>query len=176
MSLVRIVGSEGDRAEEPGHDLTYQADAGLVNGLHMPPSLFADMAGSLVASEAVLQAQLARLQDGHGVCLEVGLAESAQWLALPATWGLMQPDNDVGGAHAGYRLYPCADGRVAMAALEPHFAVRLCQAAGLPALGDADTMRAAATHAAIAAFVAPQTRAQLDALAQAHDIPLHTLA
>ena len=176
LSLVRIVGSEGDRAEEPGHDLTYQADAGLVNGLHMPPSLFADMAGSLVASEAVLQAQLARLQDGHGVCLEVGLAESAQWLALPATWGLMQPDSDVGGAHAGYRLYPCADGRVAMAALEPHFAVRLCQAAGLPALGDAGTMRAAATHAAIAAFVAPQTRAQLDALAQAHDIPLHTLA
>ena len=81
-----------------------------------------------------------------------------------------------GGAHAGYRLYPCADGRVAMAALEPHFAVRLCQAAGLPALGDAGTMRAAATHAAIAAFVAPQTRAQLDALALAHDIPLHTLA
>lgn len=176
LSLVRIVGSEGDRAEEPGHDLTYQADAGLVNGLHMPPSLFADMAGSLVASEAVLQAQLARLQDGHGVCLEVGLAESAQWLALPATWGLMQPDSDVGGAHAGYRLYPCADGRVAMAALEPHFAVRLCQAAGLPALGDAGTMRAAATHAAIAAFVTPQTRAQLDALALAHDIPLHTLA
>ena len=50
------------------------------------------------------------------------------------------------------------------------------KAAGLPALGDAGTMRAAATHAAIAAFVAPQTRAQLDALALAHDIPLHTLA
>ena len=176
LSMVRIVGATGERAEEPGHDLTYQSDAGLISGLQMPPTLFADMAGALVASEAVLQVQLARLQDGHGVCMDVGLAESAQWLALPSVWGITHPTADVGGGHAGYRLYPCADGRVAMAALEPHFAVRLCQAAGLPAQGDAATMRAPQTHAAIAAFVAPQTRAQLDALAQEGDIPLHTLA
>ena len=47
----------------------------------------------------------------------------------------------MGGAHAGYRVYPCADGRVAVAALEPHFAARLCAAAGLPAQGDGDTLR-----------------------------------
>ena len=176
LSLVRIVGATGARAEEPGHDLTYQAEAGLLQGLQMPPTLLADMAGSLAATEAILQAQLARAQNGQGVCLEVGLAESAHWLALPHTWGLMHPDSDTGGAHAGYQLYPCADGRVAMAALEPHFAARLCQAAGLPAQGDADTLRTAALHEAIARFVAPQTRAQLEALAQAQDIPLYTLA
>lgn len=68
LSLVRIVGAQGERAEEPGHDLTYQAEAGLLaTGLQVPPTLFADMAGALVASEAVLQALLARSQQGAGV-------------------------------------------------------------------------------------------------------------
>ena len=81
----------------------------------------------------------------------------------------------MGGNHAGYRIYPCADGRVAVAALEPHFAASLCAAAGLPATGDPQVLRSPATHAAVAAFLRTQTRAQLDALAVAQDIPLHTL-
>ena len=102
--------------------------------------------------------------------------DAAAWLAQPRHWGLTTPDGDVGGAHAGYRIYPCADGRVAVAALEPHFAARLCAAAGLPAVGDGPTLRAPATHEAVANFIRTQTRAQLDALALAQDIPLHTLA
>ncbi|MBL7090639.1 MAG: CoA transferase, partial [Acidovorax sp.] len=52
----------------------------------------------------------------------------------------------------------------------------LCAAAGLPATGDPQVLRAPATHAAVAAFLRTQTRAQLNALAVAQDIPLHTLA
>ena len=176
LSLVRIVGAAAERAEEPGHDLTYLADAGLVTGTEMPPTLYADMGGALMASEAVLQALLERAHTGAGVCIEVALADAAAWLAQPRGWGLTVPEGDVGGNHAGYRIYPCADGRVAVAALEPHFAARLCAAAGLPATGEADVLRAPATHQAVAAFVRGQTRAQLDALALAQDIPLHTLA
>ena len=76
-----------------------------------------------------------------------------------------------GGGHAGYRLYPCKDGRVAVVALEPHFAAALCAAAGVP-----PDVFAPATHAAIAAFMAARTRVQLDALAVDKDIPLHTMA
>ena len=177
LSLVRIVGACGARADEAGHDLTYLAEAGLLPGTDLPPTLYADMGGSLMASEAVLQALLARAQDGRGVCIEVGLAEAAQWLALPHAWGLTQPASDIGGAHAGYRVYPCADGRVAVAALEPHFAARLCLAAGLADItGDAAVLRDSATHAAIAEFVRQQSRTQLDALAAEKDIPLFTLA
>lgn len=176
LSLVRIVGAAAGRAEEPGHDLTYLADAGLVTGTEMPPTLYADMGGALMASEAVLQALLERAHTGGGVCIEVALADAAAWLAQPRDWGLTTPDGDVGGNHAGYRIYPCADGRVAVAALEPHFAASLCTAAGLPATGDAQVLRAPATHQAVAAFLRTQTRAQLDTLAQAQDIPLHTLA
>lgn len=194
LSLVRIVGALGARAEEPGHDLTYQAEAGLLGPRAspsassaqaqepppVPASLFADMAGALVASEAVLQAILSQRQQGVGRCIEVGLAESAQWLALPLQWGLTTHEGDVGGAHAGYRLYHCADGQVAVAALEPHFAARLCAVAGVTledhcGAGSVAAMRQASTHEAIARFLSMQTRAQLTALAQSHDIPLHVL-
>ena len=176
LSLVAIVGAPGEGAEEPGHDLTYLAENDLVTGLDLPPTLYADMGGALMASEAVLQALRERAHTGSGVCIEVALADAADWLAQPRGWGLTTPDGDVGGNHAGYRIYPCADGRVAVAALEPHFAASLCAAAGLPATGDPELLRAPATHTAVAAFLRTQTRAQIDALAAEKDIPLHTLA
>lgn len=175
LSLVAIVGAPGARAEEPGHDLTYLAENGLVTGLDLPATLYADMGGSLMASEAVLQARLHQLQKGKGVLQEIALSDAAGYLALPRAWGLTTPGAAVGGGHAGYRVYPCKDGRVALAALEPHFAAALGAAAGLRQSG-LFAMFAPENHAAIAAFLAGKTRAELDALAQAKDIPLHTLA
>jgi crotonobetainyl-CoA:carnitine CoA-transferase CaiB-like acyl-CoA transferase len=180
---VAIVGAPGDRAEEPGHDLTYLADNGLVPGLELPATLYADMSGSLMASEAVLKAALiqgeryAASGETHprGVFIEVALSDAAAYLALPRRWGLTQPSGSVGGAHAGYRVYACKDGRVAVAALEPHFAAALCAAAGAPA-SDVRAMFAPATHEVIAAFLLTQKREQLDRLAVEKDIPLHTMA
>lgn len=174
LSQVAIVGAPGARADEPGHDLTYMAENDLVNGLDLPPTLYADMGGSLAASEAVLQAVLHQRLEGSGIYLEVALSDAAAYLALPRTWGLTLPGAAVGGGHAGYRVYPCADGRVAIAALEPHFAARLCAAVGV-ALQSPHDMLLPATHAAVAHFVRGQTRAALDALARDKDIPLHTL-
>jgi alpha-methylacyl-CoA racemase len=181
LSHVAIVGSPGVRAEAPGHDLTYLADNGLVTDLELPATLYADMGGSLAASEAVLQAVLAqRIRksgkgSGSGIHLEIALSSAAQYLALPRHWGLTQPSGFVGGAHAGYRVYACKDGRVAVAALEPHFASALCAAAGLPA-PDVASLQSQATREAIARFLKKQTRQQLDALALERDIPLHTMA
>ncbi|MDD0838076.1 CoA transferase [Curvibacter sp. HBC61] len=175
LSLVEIVGAPGDRAEEPGHDLTYLAEAGLVPDLHLPATLFADMAGALQASEAVLQCLLERARSGVGARREIALSEAARWLALPRHWGLTRPEGAVGGAHAGYRVYRCRDGRVALAALEPHFAAALCQQAGIAITGP-ETLFSAATHDAVAQFLAGQTCAALDTLAQQHDVPLYTLA
>ncbi len=175
LSQVAIVGSGGERAEEPGHDLTYLAEQGLVTGLDLPATLYADMGGSLLASEAVLQAVMHQQRHGKGIFLEVALSDAAAWLAAPRRWGLTQTTGAVGGAHAGYRVYPCKDGRVAVAALEPHFAAALCQAAGV-AVSDMRSMLAPATQQAVAAFLLTQTRRQLDRLAAVQDIPLHTLS
>ena len=182
LSQVAIVGAPGPRAEEPGHDLTYLADQGLVPGLELPATLFADMGGSLLATEAVLQAALRKHEryagegDPHpeGLYLEVPLSDAAAYLALPRRWGLTQASGPVGGAHAGYRVYPCKDGRVAVAALEPHFAAALCAAAGVER-SDMHAMLARPTHEAVAAFFASQTRAELEFLAVEKDLPLHTM-
>ncbi len=174
LSVVAIVGAPGARAEEPGHDLTYLAEAGLVTGLDLPASLFADMGGSLMAAEAALQAMLVQRGSGKGVFQEVALSDAARWLGLPRSWGLTQPTGAVGGAHAGYRVYPCKDGRVAVAALEPHFAAALCQAAGVEG-ADLRSLFQPQVHGAIAAYLRGKTRRQLERLAVAKDIPLHTL-
>ena len=79
---------------------------------------------------------------------------------------------------------------MAVAALEPHFAARLCLTVGLtlPGCGGSDgnvTQRLAAVntllftpaaHRALAQFFKTQTCEQLDALASGVDLPLHTLA
>ena len=176
LCQVAIVGSHGERAEEPGHDLTYMAENGLVNGLDLPPTLYADMGGSLMASEAVLAAVLQQRGNGKGVLVEVALAAAARYLGLPRSWGMTTAGGAVGGAHAGYRMYACRNGRVAVAALEPHFAAALCQAAGVTGTTDRRLMFAQATHQAITRYMASRTRAQLDALGLAMDIPLYTLA
>ena len=181
LSQVAIIGAPGARAEDPGHDLTYLADNDLVTGLELPATLYADMSGSLMASEAVLQAALLQQEryagtgEAHtGVYIEVALSEAAHYIALPREWGLTRPNGAVGGAHAGYGIYRCKDGRVAVAALEPHFAAALCAAAGAPAPG-ARTMFMPVTHEAVSAFFSGQTREQLDRLARERDIPLYTL-
>lgn len=174
LSLVAIVGAPGRRAEEPGHDLTYLAENQLLTGLDMPATLYADMTGALMASEAVLQAVLLQRQKGTGRYVEVALSEAAAHLALPLTWGLTRSGTLLGGGHAGYALYPCKAGRVALAALEPHFAKRLCQVVGLH-WTTADMMLQPDTRAAIASFFAPLSCQALEQLASAHDLPLYVL-
>ncbi len=174
LSMVAIFGAVGAQAEEPGHDLTYMAENGLITGLELPPTLYADMGGALLATEAVLQARLQQLQTGKSVRLAVALSEAAAWLARPRPWGVVDTGTAVGGGHAGYRVYPCKNGRVALAALEPHFAAALAELAGLKDASVA-AMFKPETHAAVAAFLAGKTRRQLDVLATSRDIPLHTL-
>ncbi len=178
MCMVAIVGEHGANRDRPGHDLTFVAAAGLVTDLTLPPTAFADMSGALLASEAVLRVLYQRERpgptQGHGAYAEVALAEAARWLALPRAWGLMDPTSDIGGAHAGYRIYPCADGRVAVAALEPHFAARLCEATGLSATA-ASRVHDPSMVTHLRAYFASRTRAELEALGTERDIPWETM-
>lgn len=174
LCMVRIYGNTAPRAvDHAGHDLTYQVDAGLVNNGQLPSSLFADMSGALIASEAIMQTLLVRGQSGSGHCVNVGLAQAAHWLALPKQWQMSTPSGDVGGAHAGYRMYRCTDGWVAVAALEPHFAQRLCHLAGIqPSTGSIEQMRNRAVHEVLEQFMQRHSSAEISAMAVQSDIPL----
>jgi alpha-methylacyl-CoA racemase len=174
LSQVAIVGAPGELAEVPGHDLTYLAENDLITGLNLPATLYADMGGSLIAVEAVFQTVIHKATKGKGIYLEVALSNAAHRLGLPRAWGLTKPGAAVGGGHAGYRVYACEDGRVAVAALEPHFAARLCEAAGVDGFTP-QAMFDPQMHQAIELFFLNQTRRQLESLATKRDIPLHTL-
>lgn len=168
---VAIVGGCGTRAEEAGHDLTYQAEEGLLPPAGLPSTLLADMGGAEQAVQAVLQAALGRAQGAKPRRLEVGLADAARALAAPLRWGLTAPGGLLGGAHALYQVLPCRDGRVALAALEPHFATRLAELIGLPPATPVAWLKPE-RHQAVAAWCLGKTRAELSELAQRLDLPL----
>ena len=90
LSLIQVVGAPGPLAEIPGHDLTYQAEVGLVPAMELPASLFADMGGALMASEAALQATLLQRTTGKGTLHEVAWVVrtrvTASTLARTAAW------------------------------------------------------------------------------------------
>jgi len=127
LRLLRIVGSVGD-PDTPGHDLTYQAEAGLVR-TGMPPTLFADV----MASERAVSAALLLLGEPAGSVRDVGISDSLNTLQQPIRHGLTTATGLLGGGLAYYGVYPTKQGHVAVAALEPHFERRLTDALGLSA-------------------------------------------
>jgi alpha-methylacyl-CoA racemase len=141
LCQVDIVGYPGERADEPGHDLTYQAEHGLV-GEDLPRTLLSDMAGGQQAFAECLLALRLREATGSGVRREVALSQAAEFLATPLRHGLTGPGDLLGGGTPWYAVYPTADGRVALAALEPHFRDRLAGLLGVDSGADAEIVGA----------------------------------
>ena len=137
---VAITGHAPPGEETPGHDLTYMAAHGLVRPPHLPPTLFADIAGAERAVSTALALVVARSRTGMGASRSVALEDAARALSQPLHEGLTAPGALLGGGFAGYNLYAAREGWIAVAALEPHFAGRLASSLGLAAL-DADTLR-----------------------------------
>ena len=130
LRMLRIVGSVRE-PERPGHDLTYQAQCGLL-GDEMPRTLAADV----MASERVFAGTLALLRQSLGSIVDVGVVESLDPLLAPLRHGLTVPRGPLGGGAPQYRVYAAKTGRVAVAALESHFAIRLYEELDLPLRSD----------------------------------------
>jgi len=80
LCLVRIVGASGAHAEEAGHDLTYLAQSGLVTSTELPATLYADMGGSLMASEPCCR------PCWHARAAAKGLIWKWPWQTRPTGW------------------------------------------------------------------------------------------
>jgi alpha-methylacyl-CoA racemase len=115
LRMLRIVGTVRD-PEQPGHDLTYQAQAGLL-GDGMPRTLAADV----MASERAFAGVLSLLRQPPGSVMDVGLVESLEPMLAALRHGLTSPGGTLGGGAPRYHVYPTKSGRVAVAALESHF-------------------------------------------------------
>lgn len=154
VRLLRIVGSIAD-PNAPGHDLTYQAQAGLLRD-GMPASLFADV----MASERAFAAALLLLAGPPGETVDVGIEDSLAPLCAPIRHGLTTPSGILGGALPQYRVYAAKSGRVAVAALEPHFERRLYERLEVSANTD------------LATRFLERTAAEWDVWAREHDLPI----
>lgn len=138
---LRHVNIVGDTAnpEEPGHDLTYQARAGLLSG-GMPRTLIADMAGADRAHAAIKEA----MQES-GSSHVIGLYDVLRDLAAPLRYGLTAAGGHLGGGNPAYGIYATREGRIAVGALESHFRSRLFEGLGLPDGADPSAMFATRT-------------------------------
>src|SRR5690242_10600899 len=130
LRMLRIVGTVRE-PERPGHDLTYQAQSGLL-GDGMPCTLAADV----MTSEQAFAMTLALLRMPAGSVVDVGLVESLEPLLASLRHGLTTPRGTLGGGAPRYGMYAAKEGRIAVAALEPHFETRLYQELGLRAGSD----------------------------------------
>jgi alpha-methylacyl-CoA racemase len=162
LCQVAIVGHPPPDEDMPGHDLTYQARAGLVKPPRLPRTCLADLAGAERAVSAALALLLSRERGHEAGYVSVSLAESAEEFARPWRHGLTRPDGVLGGGSPNYDVYPTREGWIAVAALEPHFAARLASELRLAAL-NRETLRAA---------FATRTAAEWEAWAAGRDLPL----
>jgi alpha-methylacyl-CoA racemase len=165
LSHIAIVGYPHPRENEAGHDLTYLASEGLLSPTHMPLTLMADIAGAERAVTASLAALIAREKSGHGSYHEVALSDAAAAFVGPLKYGMTKPGEVVGGGFAGYNIYSCSEGHIAIAALEPHFFARLQELLNVQY----------ATVTMLAEIFLTRTASEWELWAQRHDVPVSRL-
>lgn len=140
-------GQDGPVAQWAGHDINYQAVAGVfacaepgVNDKPgIPGATFADSAGGgMQAAMAIMAALVRRHATGEGAMLDVSIAEGVLSLMSLAIDEYLATGNEPGpghniltGRYACYDTYRCADDTwVSVGAIEPNFYRNLCRELG----------------------------------------------
>ena len=162
-------GQDGPRAAQAGHDLNYQALAGLLGpAAGDPPALVADIAGgSFSAVINILLALRQRDATGHGQHLDIAMTDALftfSWMAFAERANGQAPTAAGQGLLTGgsprYRIYATRDKQgLAVAALEAKFWDSFCDAIDLPGPLRDDRPEPQATLMAVARLVARQDAA-----------------
>lgn len=172
-------GQSGPYAARAGHDLTYQAVAGsLAPTGAMPAVPVADLVGAWSAVSAILAALVERQRTGTGRHIDAALLDAGVHANL-VSWAVEAGGSkEVGeslpltGALPCYRLYRTADGKLlALAALEPHFWHRLCDAVDRADLKSRQYSASARVFRQVEALVAGRTLAEWMEVFAREDIP-----
>jgi crotonobetainyl-CoA:carnitine CoA-transferase CaiB-like acyl-CoA transferase len=179
-------GQDGPYRDRAGHDMDYLALTGLLGltgaGPEEPPvqaaGQIADLGGgALMAAFGILAALRARDRSGQGQLVDVSMTDGAlSWLAMVAArfFAERTPPRRGGLELAGgllcYRPYRCADGWVALGALEPKFFAAWSAGVGRPELAERQFEPVGSpVHAEVEAIFATRTRAEWAAFNAEHD-------
>lgn len=172
-------GADGWRPERSGHDLTYQAAAGLLDE-QTPRAPVADVLAAWTATTAILAALLAARQRGTGTHLDLGIADAAAFANLVAFSEVQASGRAIGvlgGRLPCYRIYRCRDGRsVAVGALELPFWESLCRVVGRLDLLARQFDPSESAHREVEALFARRPAAAWVDELRAADVPIELVA
>lgn len=168
-------GQTGPNALKAGHDLGYQAEAGMLGALSrpgLPAPLVADIGGgALPAVINILLALRQRELTGEGAFLDIGMAPFVRaFVPHLIVDQVSDSPSPVGGflltgASPRYQIYRAADGAaIAVAALEEKFWRSFCALLGLDPAALDDAGDPEGVKAEIAARLATKTAAEWEPL------------
>lgn len=157
-----------------GHDVNYLARSGALGLMKDPavlPIQVADLAGgALPAAFQICAALLGRARTGKGTFIDVSMTHNVYGLLSSSFARALAEEGELGGGRdllvgrvPCYGVYPCRDGYLAVASLEPKFWTGLCAALELPHLvtrGLDDGDAGAEVRAALTAKLMTGTRAE----------------
>ncbi len=184
-------GQDGPNRDRSGHDVNYLGLGGLLaltGEADGPPvqaaGQIADVGGGALMAVAGILAALrerdgspSRPGSGEGQLVDVSMFDGAlSWLGMVAARALCEGraqrrgELELAGALVCYRPYRCADGWVALGALEPKFWAAWCVGVGRDDLVERQFDRPGSeTHAEVEAIFAARSRAEWQAFASEHD-------
>ncbi len=172
-------GQTGPLRDRAGHDLNYLSLAGAAaltgvrDGAPVNGGVqIADVGGgALMSVIGILTALRHAERTGEGQVVDISMTDGAlAWTAMDAAAALQGQRPTRGrtlltGQHVCYRPYPCADGYISVAGLEPKFWLAFCRGVGRedliphqfdppesPACADVEAITRARTRAEWAAF------------------------
>jgi len=181
-------GQDGPFRERAGHDLNYAAVAGVLllgatvqDAPPMPGLQVGDLGGgALDAALAIMIALHHAMRTGCGQHCDVSMVDGLiSWAGvhasqLFASGAAPRPGEGVlTGRHPCYRIYACADGYLAVGALEPKFWREFVEVIGLPELADSglsEGEEARRTVAVVESVLRTRTRAQWEEALAGHDV------
>ena len=175
-------GQDGPWAGRAGHDLTYQAVAGVVGTTGaMPAAPMADIVGAWSATTSILAALLERARTGEGAWLDASLTDAAVHSNLAAWASTASPGARRGlglsGSMPCYRLYETSDRELlAVACLEPHFWEAFCAAAGREDLRKLQYDPSETAHRRVARVFRERSLAEWTERLAPHDLPVEPVA
>jgi crotonobetainyl-CoA:carnitine CoA-transferase CaiB-like acyl-CoA transferase len=174
-------GQDGPLAQTPGHDLNYQAYAGMLTATGGTPVEctvpIADLTGGVFAAMATCAALLGRAHTGRGERVDVAMAEILATWTGPFTGTTVAGSDQPMGQLPSYGSFPTADGQWITLGIidEQHFWERLCDVLDLEDLRDLDFLTRVARHDEVAprvsAAIAGRGRDELVA-ALGDDVPV----
>ena len=184
-------GQTGPYKDLPGHDINFQALAGILGvttgredkAPAIPGVPIADLASGFNAALAILAALRVRDRTGRGEFIDVSIYDTAVTLMVLGLARFLATGEEpvagetlLTGSFPFYSLYETKDGRwLSVATVEPKFWSRMCELIGAPDLASKQFMDGAERFAvaqALAERFRGRTLAEWEALLANEDLPI----